>query len=98
MQRQDTGGQMALRALVRGRVQGVFFRAFTVEQARRLGLTGWAANRADGETVEVRAEGPRPALEQLVTALRVGPPSARVDDIEVEWSPARGEWRGFRVR
>jgi acylphosphatase len=69
------------RFIVRGRVQGVFFRAATVEQARALGLGGYVRNRADG-TVEVEAEGAEQALEALERWLWRGPPLARVDAVE----------------
>src|SRR5690242_452673 len=64
----DTAPSEALRALVRGRVQGVGFRAFVVYQALELGLSGYARNLSDGRTVEVVAEGPMPALETLLSA------------------------------
>jgi acylphosphatase len=69
------------RWLVSGRVQGVFFRASTVEQARALGLRGYARNLADGR-VEVVADGEAQALDRLEAWLRRGPPLARVDALE----------------
>ena len=81
---------------VHGRVQGVFFRAHTQEAASRLGLTGWVKNTYDGG-VEAVAEGDRKELEKLVSWCRHGPPSARVNSIDVEWIEATGEFRGFRV-
>jgi acylphosphatase len=75
--------------LVSGRVQGVAFRAYTEDEARRLGVRGWVRNLRDGR-VEAEAEGDRAAVEALVAWCRRGPPSARVDGVEVEW----GEWRG----
>lgn len=86
-----------LHATVHGRVQGVGFRFFVVEQASALGVTGWVRNRREG-TVEVMAEGPRPALEQLLAALHRGPTSAWVQQVDAEWLPATGEFRRFRVR
>ena len=65
---------------VRGRVQGVAFRAHTREQARRLGLTGYAKNLPDG-SVEVLACGDAAALDELERWLRQGPPAARVDEV-----------------
>ena len=76
----------AFRARVSGRVQGVFFRASTLDKARALGLGGWVRNLADG-SVEVFAAGPEPALERLREWLRQGPPQARVDSLEVEARP-----------
>jgi acylphosphatase len=87
-----------LRALVRGRVQGVGFRFFVIERAAGLGLNGYTRNLSNGETVEVVAEGPMPALEALLTHLRHGPPLARIDRVEVSWAAATGEYDGFGMR
>jgi len=73
------------RAVVRGRVQGVFYRATTVEEALALNLKGFARNLPDG-SVEVVARGPAQALERLLQFLRQGPPAARVSAVEVDWS------------
>ncbi|MGX5730713.1 acylphosphatase [Pseudoxanthomonas beigongshangi] len=71
----------AARFLIEGRVQGVFFRASTREQARRLGLAGVARNLADGR-VEVIAAGEPDAIETLAGWLHHGPPQARVERVE----------------
>jgi acylphosphatase len=86
----------ARRVRVRGRVQGVFFRASTAERAGELGLRGRAENLRDG-SVLVHAAGTAQALAALVAWLRRGPPMARVDSIEVEdIDPASREWpEGF---
>jgi acylphosphatase len=84
-------------ATVFGRVQGVGFRAFTQQEANRLGVVGWVANRWDG-SVRVVAEGPDDALHRLVTWLHHGPPAAHVDHVEVAWEEGTGEFRGFQVR
>lgn len=86
-----------LEARVTGRVQGVGFRFFTVHAARRLGLTGYVRNRADG-SVEAVAEGPRPALLELVAELRQGPPGGRVEHVAFDFRPATQEYAGFEVR
>ncbi len=91
----ETPAGEALRALVRGRVQGVGFRAFVVYQALDLGLTGFARNLSDGRTVEVVAEGEMPALETLLAALRSGPPMAHVERVDASWMSATGEYKGF---
>ena len=88
----------ALTAIVRGRVQGVCYRAFVAEQARRLALTGYACNLADGESVRVVAEGARADLEKLVSWLHHGPPQARVTEVTLAWSDYRGEYRDFSIR
>ena len=69
--------------VVRGRVQGVFFRAWTAEQARALGVNGWVRNASDG-SVEAHLEGDQWSVQQLIDLLHRGPPSAQVDQIAVE--------------
>ena len=87
-----------LYALVRGRVQGVYFRAFVQRHAQEWGLPGWARNLPDGATVEVVAEGSRGALGGLLAQLRKGPPGARVDFVEESWTPAEGLGGPFAIR
>ncbi|WP_397547453.1 acylphosphatase [Rhodothermus marinus] len=89
--------QARLEARVTGRVQGVGFRQFVRYHARRLGLTGWVRNEPDG-SVYLVAEGPRELLEQLLDVVRQGPPAARVDEVQVHWLPARGEFEAFEIR
>lgn len=86
----------AVRAIVRGRVQGVFFRASAQHEAARLGLVGWVRNLADG-SVELVAEGERVTLEVLMTWTKKGPEHARVDEVDVTWGPATGDHVGFVV-
>jgi acylphosphatase len=86
-----------LTAVVQGRVQGVGFRAYTQQEAVRLNLAGWVANRWDG-SVKVVAEGPDINLERLVRWLQHGPPSAHVTDVGTTWDEATGEFRGFQIR
>ncbi|MFP4641910.1 MAG: acylphosphatase [Dehalococcoidia bacterium] len=88
----------SLSAKVYGFVQGVFFRSFVKEHARKLGLNGYAKNLPDGRTVEVRAEGERDNLEKLVDQLRVGPPGARVENVDVEWGEYAGDFNDFKTR
>ena len=79
----------AVRLVIRGRVQGVWFRAWALRTARALSLDGWVRNRA----VEVVAAGAPAALEALIAACRQGPPAARVDDVErheTHWSGGGG--------
>jgi acylphosphatase len=83
--------------LIRGRVQGVWFRASARAEAQALSLAGWARNRPDG-AVELVAEGPSETLERLIAWCRKGPPLARVDEVQIERGPASGEFRGFEVR
>jgi acylphosphatase len=86
-----------IRAVVKGRVQGVFFRSHTQEKALALGLAGWVRNRPDG-SVETVAEGDVDRLEQFHQWLHHGPPAARVDLVEVEEQKPQGELRDFEIR
>jgi acylphosphatase len=85
------------RILVSGQVQGVFFRQSTADEARRLGLAGFVRNLPDGR-VEAEAEGERAAVEALARWCRRGPPAARVDDVQVEWTAPTGAPGPFTVR
>jgi acylphosphatase len=89
--------QSRLHAIVVGRVQGVSFRYYVVEQAGSLNLSGWVRNKWNG-SVEVSAEGSHLNLETLLQALREGPPMASVDDVCFEWQPYTGEFKDFQVR
>jgi acylphosphatase len=84
-------------AVVRGRVQGVFFRAFVKSHANALGLTGYVRNLRSGE-VEVQAEGERGKLEELLQILHQGPRAARVDKVEVSWRDYSGDFSSFSIR
>ncbi len=83
-----------LHAYIDGRVQGVGFRAFVLDQAQSMNLNGWVRNTYHG-LVEVTAEGPRLALEQLLDKLRTGPRMAYVSEVQTEWSAATGEFPLF---
>ena len=85
-----------LHVIVRGRVQGVFFRASTQREARRLGLTGWVANRRDG-SVEAIAEGGEDELREFLAFCNRGPSAARVDKVDVRWRGYSGEFPDFRI-
>jgi acylphosphatase len=84
-----------VRAVVSGRVQGVWYRETCRREAERLGVAGWVRNRPDG-SVEIEAEGERSAVDALVAWARQGPPRAMVDGVAVDHTPPRGETR-FRV-
>src|SRR3990170_8864238 len=90
-------GLSALRAVVRGRVQGVGFREFVLNRARFLAVSGYVRNLPDGRSLEVVAEGPRPDLDQLLAYLREGPRLSRVDAVETNWSEPSGAYDGFGV-
>ncbi len=84
------------RVVIRGRVQGVFFRVETRERARSLGLAGWVRNNPDG-TVEAVFEGDRDRVDSMLLWCRRGPAAADVEDVEVEWTEPRNE-HGFATR
>ena len=86
-----------LHAYVYGRVQGVGFRYFVIQKAHTLALRGYTRNESDG-SVEVLAQGPHPALEQLLSYLRQGPSAARVRDVRVSWSTPTEHISGFHLR
>ena len=87
----------SVQVIVHGRVQGVFFRAFVSTRATQLGLTGYVRNLPGG-TVEVNAEGERKQLDQLISYLKVGPPSAKVEKVATNWSEYSGNYSGFRIK
>jgi DNA ligase D-like protein (predicted 3'-phosphoesterase) len=89
-------GKAAIRAVVRGEVQGVSFRDATVRRALELGLSGWVRNRDDG-AVEVHAEGERSGLDALEAFLHVGPPPAQVAGVEIERVAVEGHEQ-FAIR
>ncbi len=82
---------------ISGRVQGVYYRASMVQEAQKLGLTGWVRNRDDG-SVETVAEGARADIEALIAWSHHGPAGARVDKIEVQWEVPDHSFFGFVVR
>lgn len=81
-----------IRAIVSGRVQGVSYRASTVREAKRLGLVGWVKNRPDG-SVELEAEGPGAAVDELIAWCHRGPAYAEVSGVRVEDVPGTGDER-----
>jgi len=83
-----------MHALVEGHVQGVGYRMFVIEQARRLDVTGWVRNLSNGD-VEVTAEGTRLDLDELLTALKNGPHLGTVTNVDTKFSPGSGEYKQF---
>jgi len=81
-----------------GKVQGVYYRAFTSRVAKSLGLRGYARNLPRLDAVEVVVEGEKEKLEELVKQLESGPPEALVDRVEVKWSHFTGQLSNFEVR
>jgi len=87
-----------LQATVYGLVQGVNFRSFVLRHARSLGLTGYVRNLYREGAVEVKAEGNREQLEQLLRQLEQGPRGAWVERLEVNWSEYGGTHSRFEIR
>jgi acylphosphatase len=88
------GETLTIRVRIRGRVQGVWYRGWTVNQARRLGVSGWVRNRRDG-SVEAVFSGPEQAVQTMIHLCREGPPAARVSEVaeQIETAPVAP---GFR--
>ncbi|HWH79664.1 MAG TPA: acylphosphatase [Candidatus Binatus sp.] len=82
---------------ITGRVQGVYYRASALQEAQKLGLTGWVMNCFDG-SVEAVAEGDRQKLELLIAWCKQGPDGARVANVEVRWATAEHNFHGFIIR
>ena len=89
--------EQRLTATVIGRVQGVGFRWWVRSAADRLGLSGWVMNDPSECSVEVLAEGPPPALDELERLLREGPPGAVVESVQARRSPASGSYGRFQI-
>jgi acylphosphatase len=85
-----------LQLIVRGRVQGVYFRAAAQREARRLGLSGWVRNRPDG-SVEILAEGEEQAIRELYGWAQKGPSAARVERVDTRWRSYSGDFADFRI-
>jgi len=82
---------------VSGRVQGVFFRHETKLRAIRNNVTGWVRNLPDGR-VEAVFEGDKEAVEAMINFCRIGPPGAKVENVEIIWESPTGEFKDFRIR
>jgi len=91
------GATIRAHVWVKGRVQGVAFRAHAEYYAREIGVTGWVRN-VGWDTVEAIAEGEREEVERFIEMMKEGPRAARVDESKVEWEDVTGEFREFGVR
>lgn len=89
-------GSTAFKAIVRGTVQGVGFRYFTMRQAQKLGVTGFVRNLSNGD-VEVWAEGDQETLSAFLAAVKRGPLGAHVQDVNVDWQIASEQYPDFRI-
>ncbi len=92
----DKQNIVQLHALVSGQVQGVGFRWFVMKHARSMSISGWVKNLNNGK-VEVKAEGLKTDLEDLLARLHQGPSYSRVTDVDFQWSKASGMPQGFDV-
>lgn len=88
--------QKQIHLIVRGRVQGVFYRASAAREAKRLGLTGWVKNRQDG-AVEMVIEGEEDQVKDFLSWAQHGPSTARVEGVETRWRSYTGEHPNFRI-
>lgn len=92
-----TAADIAVEVVIRGRVQGVWYRGWTEGEAVRRGLSGWVRNEADG-TVRALFIGPRADVEAMLDACHKGPPAARVEAVETSPVSSAPEEDGFHVR
>jgi acylphosphatase len=83
--------------LVEGTVQGVNFRYYTKQEAKRCSVSGWVRNLPDGR-VEAVFEGEREDVERMIEFCRKGPSSAEISNVEVKWEIFKGEFKEFEIR
>ena len=81
---------------ISGLVQGVNFRNFSQKEAQKLRITGWVKNLSDGR-LEARFEGPKEYVKMMINWCRHGPPKANVEQVDVEWGKATGEYEDFTI-
>ena len=87
----------AIRAIVRGQVQGVYFRAFTRDEAGQLGVAGWVRNNPDG-SVECFAQAPEDKIEVFIRFLHEGSPGSRVEEVQLREETPQLRLKGFEIR
>lgn len=83
--------------IVSGRVQGVYFRGNTRNEARKYGVNGWVRNLPDGR-VEAVFEGEKEAVDKAIEFVRHGPSYAKVTDLKLEWQDYKGDFNDFKIR
>lgn len=98
IEKEEATGTAHLSATVYGRVQGVNFRYFVRNIARKLGLKGYVRNLSRGDAVEVQAEGDKKQLDELLERLKVGPPGAWVEKVQADWLEYSGQFDDFTIR
>lgn len=89
--------EVCAHVFVHGRVQGVSFRYYTIQEAQRLGVRGWVRNRMDG-SVEALLQGPRDRVELMIKWCHSGSPYARVSEVVVDWEEPSDSLSDFKLR
>ncbi len=89
--------EIGVHIIVKGLVQGVGFRYFVERQALQLGIKGYARNLYNGD-VEIEAEGDRSLVEEFIKEVKIGPRSAHVKDLKIEWTEFQNKFKGFEVK
>ncbi len=92
-----TAAETRVHIKIHGRVQGVYYRASALQEAQKLGLTGWVMNCPDG-AVEAVAEGAQHKLEALIAWCRQGPDGARVTSVDVRWEKPENNFYSFSIK
>lgn len=92
----DNSSLKRAHVFVSGRVQGVFFRAFTKRRAQQLGITGWVSNLPDGR-VEMVFEGDEEDIRKMIEWIKKGPPAAKVEGVEIYFEEYEGELEDFQT-
>lgn len=82
---------------ISGLVQRVYFRSYTTQKAKELGVFGWVKNLSDGR-VEAVIEGEKENVQKLIEWMRIGPPNSQVERVEVNWEETKGEFSKFAIK
>lgn len=89
--------EIGVHIIVKGLVQGVGFRYYVIRQASQFALNGYVRNLYNGD-VEIEAEGDRSLIEEFIKQVKIGPRSAYVKDMNIEWTDYQNKFKGFEVR
>ena len=81
---------------ISGKVQGVGFRYFVLQQAQEMGITGWVSNKSNGD-VEALVQGEKADLEEFVAKVKEGPSFSRVEDVSLNWLNKAEQYFGFEI-
>lgn len=91
------GQYLRAHVVIRGYVQGVWFRASTRDEATRIGVSGWVRNLSDG-SVDALFEGEKKKVEEIIGWCHRGPSGAQVSRVDISWEPYKGEYQNFNIR